>query len=94
MTAAEISKALAKRGFRMDDGGLRVIGEKDGHRVTILYTKEGHLQSVFEEICDTSTIIRLTARKDRGVTLSAEVNDDGTVSFIRNDKVSATVLTL
>lgn len=87
-----IASSLMERGFTINDGPLRVSAEKDGCRFTMLYSEKGNLDAVIEEIADTSTVVKLIARPDRNVTLSASLAGDGRLCFTRTDPVTETSL--
>ena len=87
-----IASSLRERGFTINEGSLRVSAEKDGCRFTMLYSEKGNLDAVIEEIADTSTVVKLIARPDRNVTLSASLAGDGRLCFTRTDPVTETSL--
>lgn len=81
-----------KKGYSVEDSGGRIIGEKNGMRISVLFAADGSsIAAVLEEMDGTGTFLRLEAARERGVSLSME-EKDGELFFIRTSKGSRTEL--
>lgn len=93
MQKSEIAALLQKKGFIVEENTLLIIGEKDNYRVTLSFRGKEDIVAVMVEVKDTSTSVRLQARADRGVTLTAE-EKDGNLVFVRKDTISSTEMVI
>lgn len=89
MQKSEIAALLGKKGFTVEENSLLIVAEKDRYRLTFSFRKDTGLVAVMEEVKDTSTSVRLQARPDRDVTLTAE-EKDGNLVIVRKDGVTKT----
>lgn len=93
MQKSEIAALLQKKGYVVEENSLLIIGEKDNYRVTLSFRDKECLVAVMVEVKDTSTSVRLQARADRGVTLTAE-EKEGNLLFVRKDAISSTEMVI
>lgn len=87
----KIISVFQKKGYSVEDSGGRIIGEKDGMRLSVLFATDGSIAAILEEMDGTGTFLRLEAARERGVSLSME-EKDGELFFIRLSKGSRTEL--
>ena len=92
MDKKTIEEALNAKDFEIEGSDTRLMAEKDGYCVTVLFDIHGVMTAVLEEITDTSSIIKLIAKPEKGINLSVKIDDK--VRFIRTDGISETVLSI
>ena len=87
----QIAAVLAAEDFAVDNSVLRLTADKDGCRVTVMYTKPDIIDAVAEEIADSPTIIKLVKSDKYGISIEAQERD-GKLVFQRKDRISTAEL--